>query len=117
MKKIAQFKDRLYESIIEENLSQKEVAEKAGISTSLLNKYLKGISEAGNNKLFLIAKALNVNPVWLMGYDVDKYDVPEALHITEERRELIQKIEAICHNATDDELKLILRIIKSMIEK
>lgn len=116
MKKIELFKNRLAQSIEESQLTQKEIAEKAGISTSLLNKYLKGVSEAGNHKLLLISNALNVNPVWLMGYDVDKYEIPDSPHLNDEKHELIQQIDNCCSKATIDELKMILKIIKTMIE-
>lgn len=64
------FRVRLREAIDYSGLQQVEVAKLSGISKSLLNKYLKGISEAGNDKLLVLGKALNVSPVWLMGYDV-----------------------------------------------
>lgn len=70
MEKISTFKDRLQIAISNSKLQQSEVAKYSGISRSLINKYLKGISEAGNDKLYALGKTLNVNPVWLMGFDV-----------------------------------------------
>lgn len=35
-----------------------------------LSQYVSGKVEPGNEKLTVLAKALNVNEVWLMGYDV-----------------------------------------------
>lgn len=70
MKKVTTFSSRLNEAILSSRLQQIEVANLSGISKSLLNKYLKGKSEAGNDKLYKLANALNVSPVWLMGYDV-----------------------------------------------
>ena len=101
----------------EADLTQNELAVKSGISKSLINKYLKGVSEAGNHKLLLLATALNVNPLWLMGYDVDKYKVPEGRNVNSEKQDLIQQIESECKDATIEELKIILRIVKSMVEK
>lgn len=116
MKKVDEFKNRLKQSILESQLSQKDIADKAGISTSLLNKYLKGVSEAGNHKLLLLANALGVNPVWLMGYDVDKYEIPDSSHPNDEKRELMQRINNYCSKASNEELKTILKIIKSIVE-
>ena len=44
--------------------------ELTGISESLISKYLSGNAIPRQRKITLLAEALNVNPVWLMGYDV-----------------------------------------------
>ena len=72
MKKITTFSERLKEALASSGLRQIDLANMTGISKSLLNKYIGGITEAGNDKLYILASALNVNPVWLMGYDVEK---------------------------------------------
>lgn len=117
MEKVSNFKNRLLQSIAESGLSQIEIAEKAGISKSLLNKYIKGVSEAGNHKLLLLANALNVNPLWLMGYDVEKYKMPESQKNDDAKDPLIQQILNVCNEASEDELKMILRVVKSMVNK
>lgn len=45
---------------------------KIRIGRNDISQYLSGKCEPGNTKLFLLGKALRVNEVWLMGYDVDK---------------------------------------------
>lgn len=117
MDKVSNFKNRLLQSISESGLSQIEIAEKAGISKSLLNKYIKGVSEAGNHKLLLLSNALNLNPLWLMGYDVQKYKMPESQNEDDVRSPLIQQILNVCNDSSEDELKMILRVIKSMVNK
>lgn len=37
-----------------------------------LSQYVSGKTEPGQRKLFILGKALNVNPSWLMGLDVPK---------------------------------------------
>jgi transcriptional regulator with XRE-family HTH domain len=39
-----------------------------------LSQYVTGKTEPGQRKLFVLGKALGVNPSWLMGLDVPKYD-------------------------------------------
>lgn len=68
--KIDTFSKRLEKALSKSNVSQTELAKKTNIDKSLINKYLKGIAEAGNDNLSSIASVLNVNEVWLMGYDV-----------------------------------------------
>lgn len=117
MKKVDNFRNRLEQSIKDSGMNQIEVATKSGISKSLLNKYLKGVSEAGNHKLLLLATALGVNPVWLMGYDVDKYKIPDTPSEDNERNDLIKQIENTCRIASIEDLKTFLRIIKSIVNK
>lgn len=66
------FANRLKKAIEINDYKQIDVVNKTAnkIDKSLLNKYLNGVSEAGNDKLSILAEALNVNEVWLMGYDV-----------------------------------------------
>ena len=72
--KISTFAERLSSAMKANNFTQTELARKTKISKSLINKYLKGIAEAGNDNLPILAKALQVNVIWLMGYDVpNKY--------------------------------------------
>ncbi len=64
------FQKRLEEALNIKNMKPVELHEKTGISESLLSKYLSGSAVARQRKLSLLADALNINEVWLMGYDV-----------------------------------------------
>lgn len=64
------FANRLKKAMNIRGLKQIDLVNKTGIDKTLLNKYLKGISEAKQDNLTILAEALNVNEVWLMGYDV-----------------------------------------------
>lgn len=111
MKKITTFSERLKEALASSGLRQIDLANMTGISKSLLNKYIGGITEAGNDKLYILASALNVNPVWLMGYDVEKRSpyIPE--------NALLDEINDICSHQDSETLETILRVIKSLIAK
>lgn len=69
---VSNFKERLRIAVNESTLTKTQIAKKAGISKSLLSHYLAGDTEAGNVRLKALADALNVNPVWLIGYDCPK---------------------------------------------
>lgn len=71
--------DRLKEIMRDRNLKQKDVLEMAKpicityrlkLNSSDLSQYVNGKVEPGQTKLFALAKALDVNEAWLMGYDV-----------------------------------------------
>lgn len=79
MKRISSFASRLNESMQYSGMKQYELSQKSGISKSLLNKYIKGVSLAGNDKLYVLSEILCVSPVWLMGYDVPRVEDLSAL--------------------------------------
>lgn len=61
---------RLKKALSVRNVKQAELCAKANISKSTLSEYLSGKYEPKQDKVFIISQALNVDPVWLMGYDV-----------------------------------------------
>jgi repressor LexA len=84
LKKIQSFKERLSEAMRLRDLKQSQLVEKTGISKSLINIYVKGVSEPKQLNIIKIANALNVSPTWLMGYDVpiiNKHDVTKPIAI------------------------------------
>lgn len=64
------FANRLDTAIRIKNIKQIELSEKTGIDKSLISNYLSGKYKAKQNNVYILAKALNVNEAWLMGYDV-----------------------------------------------
>lgn len=70
MKLIDTFSNRLQKALDCSNMKQVDLVEKTGLDKTLINKYLAGIMKAKQDKLTILANALNVNEVWLMGYDI-----------------------------------------------
>lgn len=70
MKPIDTFQNRLKKAMNLRNIKQVDLVEKTKIDKTLINKYLAGVSNAKQDKLTILAEALNVNEVWLMGYDI-----------------------------------------------
>lgn len=52
------------------NMTQSELCQKTKIPKSALSEYLKGLYEPKQDRLLILADAMYVDPVWLMGYDV-----------------------------------------------
>lgn len=69
MELIDEMKNRLRYAMTKRNLAQVDICKRTGIEKSLLNKYLSGTSNAKQDKIAALARALDVNEVWLMGYD------------------------------------------------
>ncbi|WP_255964516.1 LexA family transcriptional regulator [Staphylococcus aureus] len=66
------FKDRLKQIMSEQKISQSELSRRTGIGRNSISDYLNGKYEAKQDKVFELAKALNVNEAWLMGFDISK---------------------------------------------
>lgn len=62
--------ERLKKVISEKGVKQVELIERTGISKGALSSYISGRYEPKQDNLYRLAKALDVNPAWLMGLDV-----------------------------------------------
>ena len=76
MKPIDTFQNRLQKAMNIRNMKQVDLVEKTGLDKTLLSKYLSGISNARQDKLTALAEALQVNEIWLMGYDIPMESIP-----------------------------------------
>lgn len=65
------FDKRLRKALNIRNMTQAELCEKTEIPKSAISQYLSGGFKPRQNRTHLIAKTLDVNEAWLMGYDVD----------------------------------------------
>ncbi len=64
------FANRLNKAISLRNIKPVELSEKTGIDKSKISSYMSGRYKAKQDGVYLLAQALNVSEVWLMGYDV-----------------------------------------------
>ena len=48
-----------------------DLCEKTGVPKSAISYYLAGKSEPKTDRLYIIAKSLDVSEAWLLGYNVD----------------------------------------------
>ena len=80
-KKVSNSQQRLVELMDYYHLNQTELCKRTGLQKSALSNYLKGDREPRQDQISLIADPFNINPAWLMGYDVSMFmpeDTPEA---------------------------------------
>ena len=68
--RIATTSDRLRKAMELRNMTQAELAKKTGIDKSSISNYLKGTYEPKQLSVYKLSKALNVDEMWLWGYDV-----------------------------------------------
>lgn len=62
--------NRLKQALTERDMKQADIVSLTGIGKSSISTYLSGEYEPKQKNLYRLAKALNVNEAWLMGYDV-----------------------------------------------
>ena len=63
---------RLKKALSIRKMTQAELCQKTNIPKSALSEYLKGLYDPKQDRLVILSEALNVDPVWLMGFDVPK---------------------------------------------
>ena len=64
------FAHRLVYAINIRDIKPVDLSRKTGISKTNISCYMSGKYEAKPDGLKLLSDALNVSPIWLMGYDV-----------------------------------------------
>ena len=52
------------------DMSQQELANRSGVSKASISQYVNGTNKPSNISAGKIAQVLDVNPMWLMGFDV-----------------------------------------------
>jgi repressor LexA len=72
------FAERLKVAIELSNLKPSELSAKTGLSQSLISQYLGGRFEAKNDKISVLAEALNVDESWLAGFSEDLNRYPSS---------------------------------------
>ena len=61
---------RIAKALSIRGMRQYELCQKTKIPKSAMSQYISGSFEPKQDRIYLISQALNVDPVWLMGYDV-----------------------------------------------
>ena len=69
--KISNSRNRIKELLNIYGDKQFEMAKKTGLSKSAITRYINGDNVPNQESIDKIAKAYNVNPAWIMGYDID----------------------------------------------
>lgn len=111
---------RIAKALSIRGMRQYELCEKTKIPKSAMSQYVSGAFEPKQDRVFLIAQALDVDPVWLMGYDVPmekkeepttKEDSPDKPQLTEGDNELWELLKLI----PEEQKKLILETARVFV--
>ena len=116
---------RIRKALSVRNMTQTELCARAKISKSSLSEYMSGKYIPRQDKVFVLAQALNVDPVWLWGYDVPmekkeepetKKDSPTELQLSEGEKLMLTLFRQIPEDRQPEALEL-LRVALKMQQK
>lgn len=85
-----QFINRLKNIMKERKITQTELANLTGIRQSSISDWLNDRYEPKQDKVYIIAKALNVSPAWLLGYDEPSTNQTEGYYVDPETAEFAE---------------------------
>lgn len=85
-----QFIERLNSILQKRNLSQADLSKMTGIRSSSISDWLNGKYEPKQDKIAIIADALNVSPVWLIGYDEPSTNQTEGYYVDPDTAEFAE---------------------------
>lgn len=106
---------RIKKALYIRGMKQSELCEKTKIPKSALSEYISGAYEPKQDRLFIIAQALGVDPVWLMGFDVpmekEKKNSPSEPQLSEGELVLLDLFRRI----PEDRQQLVLQMIRAAL--
>ena len=96
--------ERIATALAIRNMKQSELCDKTKIPKSAISQYISGAFEPKQDRIYLIARELDVSEAWLMGYDVpmerERKISPDKVELTEGQKEWLEK-----YNRLSDESK------------
>ena len=103
---------RLADAMNMKKMSAKELSDKSGVSESSISQYLHGLFAPRNRTAAKLAVVLEVDPMWLMGFNVpmekDESKLLEGWHeITTPNHDFVISMDKISRDMTFSQMKAI----------
>lgn len=107
---------RISEALKIKGMKQSQLCKLAKVPKSSLSLYLSGAYEPKQDRVYDMARALNVNEAWLMGYDVPmerqiKKDSPTEADLSEGEKMLLELFRRV----PEDQQTLVLQMIRAAL--
>lgn len=108
---------RIAKALSIRNMKQSELCEKTKIPKSAISQYLSGAFEPKQDRLLLMAKALEVDPAWLMGFDVpmerqEKENSSDKLPLTEGAQLMLE----LFNQVPEDKQSIVIEMIRAALK-
>ena len=82
--KVATFRERLIDLVSSSGKSQSTIADEFGVAKQTISAWITGQSSPRAPVLSALSEYFGVSLAWLMGYDVPRIEMKEALRISED---------------------------------
>ena len=105
---------RIAEALHIRGMKQSDLCKYANVPKSSLSLYLSGAYEPKQNRIYDMAKVLNVNEAWLLGYDVPmerKEITPEEPQLNEGEKLLLKLFRQV----PEEQQELVLQMIRAAL--
>jgi transcriptional regulator with XRE-family HTH domain len=102
---------RIAEALLIKKMRQADLCKLANVPKSSLSLYLSGAYEPKQDRIYEMARVLNVSEAWLMGYDVPmerEKNSPEEPKLTEGEKMLLDLFRLV----PEDKQELVLQMIR-----
>ena len=108
--------ERISTALAIRNMKQSELCERTKIPKSAISQYISGAFEPKQDRIYLIARELDVSEAWLMGYDVpmerNKKTSPNEPQLTEGEKMLLD----LFNRVPKDKQQIVLQMIRAALE-
>ena len=101
---------RISKALSLRNMKQTDLCNITGIPKSAMSQYINGAFEPKQDRIFLIADALEVNEAWLMGFDVPmekEIQSPDKQELTEGEKLVLELFRKIPEDRQPEALELL----------
>ena len=114
--RVASCGQRISRALSARDMRQSELCKLANVPKSSLSLYLSGAYEPKQDRIYAMAKALNVDEAWLMGYDVpmekqSQKKSPEEPKLSEGEKMLLDLFRQV----PEDQQQLVLGMIRAAL--
>jgi transcriptional regulator with XRE-family HTH domain len=113
--RVASCGQRISKALMIRDIKQTDLCKLANVPKSSLSLYLSGAYEPKQDRIYSMAKALNVNEAWMMGYDVPMERVdnntPEEPELSEGEKMLLDLFRQV----PEDQQQLVLGMIRAAL--
>lgn len=111
--------NRLNEALQNVGITAQELSKKSGVSKASISQYRNGVHAPNNISAGKMAKILNVNPLWLMGFDVDKNEIdldnPFIKPVDSSRTELLKGVQHFARKASPTRIEQLIEYMNFLI--
>ena len=101
---------RIAKALSLRNMKQSDLCNITGIPKSAMSQYISGAFEPRQDRIFLIANALDVSEAWLMGFDVPmerEIISPDKQELTEGEKMVLELFRKIPEDRQPEALELL----------